>query len=150
QSVAAGADIDESQVVVAIAGLVMKSLLAADTSETTTRYRLLDTTRAYALGKLLSSGDADQTARRHAMNYLKLLERASANPVAVPYDKSSAGFGVLANVRAALEWSFLEQGDAGLGVTLAAASVPLFLESSLLAECTRWMERSLAKLDDKA
>jgi predicted ATPase len=150
QSVAAGADIDESQVVAAIAGLATKSLLAADTSETTTWYRLLDTTRAYALGKLLSSGDADRTARRHAMYYLKLLERISANLAAVPNDKTSASFGVLANARTALEWSFLERGDVGLGVALAAASVTLFLESSLLSECVRWMERSIAKLDEKA
>ena len=149
QSVASGADIDEGQVVVAIGGLVTKSLLTANTGGTSTRYRLLDTTRAYALGKLLDSGDADQTARRHAMYYLKLLERTSASVAAVP-NETSGSFDVLANVRAALEWSFLERGDAGLGVALAAASVGLFLESSLLMECVRWMERALAKLDAKA
>src|SRR6516225_6232128 len=36
------------------------------------------------------------------------------------------------------------------GIALAAASVSLFLESSLLTECTRWMERSLTNLDETA
>jgi tetratricopeptide (TPR) repeat protein len=35
-----------------------------------------------------------------------------------------------------------------LGVALAAASAPLFLEMSLLTECHRWTERAVAALDD--
>jgi predicted ATPase len=150
QAVAAGVDFDENQVVAAFAGLVTKSLVAADTSEFTAQYRLLDTTRAYALGKLLNSGDADQTARRHAMYYLKLLERANVNGSSMLHDKAFSSVRELGNVRAALEWSFLERGDVGLGIALAAASVRLFLQLSLLTECVRWTERSIKMLDDKA
>jgi predicted ATPase len=51
-AVAAGADIDASDFVDCIANLVMKSLVSADVGGETPSYRLLDTTRAYALEKL--------------------------------------------------------------------------------------------------
>lgn len=57
QSAAADNDIDGRQVVVAVANLVAKSLVAADTSGETTRYRLLDTTRAYLLAGLAENDD---------------------------------------------------------------------------------------------
>jgi predicted ATPase len=51
----AGTD-KEVEVATALAGLVAKSLVAVDMREETTHYRLLDTTRAYAAGKLVESG----------------------------------------------------------------------------------------------
>jgi predicted ATPase/DNA-binding winged helix-turn-helix (wHTH) protein len=45
--------------------LVEKSLLQADVSGAITRYRLLRTTRAYALQKLVESGELEAITRRH-------------------------------------------------------------------------------------
>jgi predicted ATPase/DNA-binding winged helix-turn-helix (wHTH) protein len=149
RAVAAGPDIDESQVVAALDGLVMKSLVAADTSQPATRYRLLDTTRAYALGKLLEREDADRVARRHAIYFLELLDRADTDQPSTSDGQAFANFGEhLGNVRAALEWSFLERGDVGVGVALAVSSSRLFLDLSLLSECSRWAERAIARLDE--
>jgi hypothetical protein len=50
----------------------------------------------------------------------------------------------LSNIRSALEWSFSDRGDVRLGVALAAAAAPVFLEMSLLTECRRWTEMALA------
>jgi len=50
----------------AIAGLVEKSLLATRIDETQARYRLLDTTRAYALEKLEEYAEVEVVLRRHA------------------------------------------------------------------------------------
>jgi predicted ATPase/DNA-binding winged helix-turn-helix (wHTH) protein len=50
----------------AIAGLVEKSLLATRIDETQAQYRLLDTTRAYALEKLEEHAEVDVVLRRHA------------------------------------------------------------------------------------
>jgi predicted ATPase/DNA-binding winged helix-turn-helix (wHTH) protein len=50
----------------AIAGLVEKSLIAARIDETQAEYRLLDTTRAYALEKLEEHAEVDVVFRRHA------------------------------------------------------------------------------------
>jgi predicted ATPase/DNA-binding winged helix-turn-helix (wHTH) protein len=49
-----------------IAGLVEKSLIAAQIDETQAQYRLLDTTRAYALEKLEEHAEVDVVVRRHA------------------------------------------------------------------------------------
>jgi predicted ATPase/DNA-binding winged helix-turn-helix (wHTH) protein len=56
----------------AITGLVSKSLLGRDQSVAGGQWRLLETTRAYALDKLSQSGERDETARRHA-EYLREL-----------------------------------------------------------------------------
>jgi predicted ATPase/DNA-binding winged helix-turn-helix (wHTH) protein len=50
----------------AIAGLVEKSLIATRIDETQAQYRLLDTTRAYALEKLEEHAEVDVVFRRHA------------------------------------------------------------------------------------
>jgi len=44
-------------VVEGVANLVAKSLVSADVSGAVAHYRLLDTTRAYALGKLKEAGE---------------------------------------------------------------------------------------------
>jgi predicted ATPase len=50
----------------AIAGLVEKSLMATRIDEALAQYRLLDTTRAYALEKLEEHAEVDVVLRRHA------------------------------------------------------------------------------------
>jgi predicted ATPase/DNA-binding winged helix-turn-helix (wHTH) protein len=56
-AVAAGAGIAPSEVIDGIENLVAKSLLSAEVSGPVAEYRLLDTTRAYALEKLAESGE---------------------------------------------------------------------------------------------
>jgi non-specific serine/threonine protein kinase len=53
-----------------IAGFVSKSLLDRDQLAAGGQWRLLETTRAYALDKLSQSGERDETARRHS-EYLR-------------------------------------------------------------------------------
>ena len=83
QSVAAGNPVDGGQVVEAVASLVAKSLVATEIGATLVRYRLLDTTRAYALGKLVRSGEAAAVGLRHATYYRELFERTDFNRFAV-------------------------------------------------------------------
>ena len=66
-SAVAGCDeITVDDVVEHVANLVTKSLMVADVGGVAPRYRLLGTTRAYALEKLHESDDAEDVARRHA------------------------------------------------------------------------------------
>ncbi len=138
---------DEIGTASTLGSLVAKSLVAADLDDIT-RFRLLDTTRAYALGKLLAAGESHAIRRRHAAYYLELLERTNAGPPKGPGIGAYAADGEhLSNVRDALEWSLSERGDISLGVLLAAASASLLLEMSLLTECQRWTEQAIATLD---
>jgi predicted ATPase/DNA-binding winged helix-turn-helix (wHTH) protein len=148
QFVAAGDTFASEQVAEAIAGLVTKSLIAVETNHTGVLYRLLDMTRAYVLAKMLDSGERNTIAQRHAIYYRESLERIEI--VSPAYSKNNGaveGWRHVSNARAALEWSFSEQGDTELGTALAAASATLFLELSLLTECRFWMERAIAELD---
>jgi predicted ATPase/DNA-binding winged helix-turn-helix (wHTH) protein len=54
------------EIVDAVAGLVEKSLIATRIDETREQYRLLETTRAYALEKLEEHAEVDVVLRRHA------------------------------------------------------------------------------------
>jgi predicted ATPase/DNA-binding winged helix-turn-helix (wHTH) protein len=149
QEVAADEKIDSAQVAEAVDRLIAKSLVSPNDGHAMMRYRLLDTARAYALGKLEDAGEIDATARRHAAYYVAFLERAAA----VPSETSqpavlAAQREHLGNIRAALEWSFSPHGDLALGTALAAASARTFLEMSLLKESHRWTERALAALDE--
>jgi len=62
-AVAADDDIEASGVADGLASLVTKSLVAADIAGKEPLYRLLETTRAYALEKLQGSGDCDLLVR---------------------------------------------------------------------------------------
>jgi predicted ATPase/DNA-binding winged helix-turn-helix (wHTH) protein len=145
QFVAAGGIVEREQVAEAIAVLSTKSLVAVETDKAETLYRLLDTTRTYVLTKMVDSGERNSIAQRHALYYRELLEIAP--PTCAKKDHTAEGWRHVSNARAALEWSFSEQGDKEVGSALAAASAPLFLELSLLTECRFWMERAVAELN---
>src|SRR5438105_3518984 len=77
-AVATAAGLDAPEVVDSVTNLAAKSLVVVEVAGAVTRYRLLETTRAYALEKLTKSGELDQVARRHAEYYRDLFERAEA------------------------------------------------------------------------
>jgi predicted ATPase/DNA-binding winged helix-turn-helix (wHTH) protein len=151
RDVASWNGVDDDEIVTDLGSLVSKSLIAVDSSATITRYRLLDTARAYVHEKLVECGEVEGMARRHAAYYLALLEHTGAIvTVASQASATHAAANHLGNTRAALEWSFSERGDSGTGVALAAASAGLFLELSLLTECQRWTELAITTLDQSA
>jgi predicted ATPase/DNA-binding winged helix-turn-helix (wHTH) protein len=150
--VGCGNEDDCAEVVDALASLVAKSLVSADAAGPITRYRLLDTTRAYVMGKLLESGDIQAIARRHALYFCEYLTRADATVMSLSEAAAEVGsYGDhIGNVRAALEWSFSPHGDLQIGTALATVSANLFREMSLWTECELWCERAIAALGDTA
>ena len=112
------------------------------------RYRLLDTTRVYALEKLVENGERERVARRHAEYYRDLFQRASSEVEARPSTEWLAEYRPkLDNLRRALTWAFAPGGDTAIGIDLAVASVPIWFELSLFGECLGWMEASLEALE---
>src|SRR5438105_6129964 len=146
-AVAAIGEIAGSDIVDCAANLVAKSLVAADLGGATTWYRLLETTRAYALEKLTQSGEFDQVARRHAEYYRDLFERAEVELQTRPASEWLAAYGRrIDNLRAALDWAFSPGGDASIGVAVTAAAVALWMHLSLMVECTGRVERALVAI----
>ncbi len=160
QAVAGDETLDEGRFVDALDLLVAKSLVSTITVDgAATRYRLLETTRVFAQKKLEENGEWDTTARRHALYFASLFDSAARRTSPSPQTTGPPSLGDhLGNVRAALTWCFAGShaaseaaGDARrahLGVDLAAACIPLFLELSLLNECHEWSEKALTLLDD--
>jgi len=137
-----------SVVIDSISNLVSKSMIAATLSDALVRYRLLETTRAYALEKLIMSDEFDPTARRHAEYYRAVFERAESEWETHTTDEWLATYaGRLDDVRAALDWAWSARGDVDIGVALTAAAVPLWIELSLLDECRARVDHALANLD---
>jgi predicted ATPase/DNA-binding winged helix-turn-helix (wHTH) protein len=145
--VAAEEEIGRSEVADAVGSLVEKSLIGNRFGYQEISYRLLDTTRSYALEKLIASGEHDTVAARHANLMIQLLE---ANSVDLELGGSEAVADLardyLGNVRAALEWSFGPKGNDGTAIRLAAAAAELFLAMLLLLECRNWMERAIDRM----
>jgi predicted ATPase/DNA-binding winged helix-turn-helix (wHTH) protein len=150
-AVVTSATVDQAVVFGAIDSLVAKSMVATRPIGAMMRYRLLDTTRAYALEIRIDDNELADLAVRHATYYRRWLEQNGTEWSTLSTGTERAPhFAGLNNVRAALEWCFGANGNAQIGVGLAAAAVPVFLAMSLLPECHRWSERALFALDDAA
>jgi predicted ATPase/DNA-binding winged helix-turn-helix (wHTH) protein len=147
RAIATDQQISELDVVDCVANLIAKSLVAVDPGGASARYRLLETTRVYALEKLVEAGEFDAVARRHASGYLVLIQGAEAEAETRPTDEWLADYGPrIDNVRVALDWAFSLNGDASIGVALTAAAIPLWMHLSLMEECRDRVERALGAI----
>jgi predicted ATPase/DNA-binding winged helix-turn-helix (wHTH) protein len=131
-----------------LADLVSKSLVVADVSGASPRFRLLDTTRAYAIEKLDAGGERERLARRHAEYHRNLFERAEGEAAMRPTGEWAAAYArEIDNLRAALDWAFSPGGDESIGVALTVAAIPLWMCLSLAEECRGRAEQALAALE---
>ena len=149
--VVTSATFDRAAVFSAIDSLVAKSIVATRPIGAMMRYRLLDATRAYVLDIKIDEAESVDLAVRHAAYYRRWLEQTG-----IEWSNLASGeeriphFAAVNNVRAALEWCFGANGNADIGVGLAAAAAPVFLAMSLLPECHRWSERAISASGDSA
>ncbi|MDB5977699.1 MAG: transcriptional regulator [Nevskia sp.] len=146
---AIGSLLDErnSDAIPAIAELAAKSLLSVDLNQAKTRFRLLDTTRAYAFQKLRDGAELSPAMKALAQYLFQVLAQAEQNDELGDLESMSICTEEnVSNVRTALEWCFAPGGDLDLGVTLGAAAMALFVDLSLWGECKRWAARALAAL----
>ncbi|SFO95253.1 Predicted ATPase [Bradyrhizobium sp. Ghvi] len=149
-AVAIGNGLDQAEVFEAIDSLVAKSMVATRSLDAVMRYRLLDTTRAYALDLEADDIETASLAIRHARYYRQWLAQAASEWSTLMSGAERAPyFAGVSNVRTALEWCFGANGDLPTGIGLAAAAAPVLLAMSLLPECHHWSQRALAVLDDQ-
>jgi predicted ATPase/DNA-binding winged helix-turn-helix (wHTH) protein len=143
--VAADGEITASEALYSLANLVTKSLVTVEAGSVISHYRLHETTRAYALEKLIESGEFEQVARRHANYYRDLFDRAETELDTLPASAWLASYGPqIGQVRAALDWAFSPTGTAEVGAALTVAAVPLWVHLSLMEECRGRVERALS------
>jgi predicted ATPase/DNA-binding winged helix-turn-helix (wHTH) protein len=117
--VASDRTIDHWAVIDHLTSLVDKSLVMLDGGETP-RYRLLESSRAFALERLAITGSLDTTRRHHAE---ALAESLTGNdPFEEPLARMRRIAPDLDNVRAAVAWALGPTGDRRIAVELAAAT----------------------------
>ena len=139
--VAADEALDELQVIDAVTSLLAKSLLAADREDGRTRYRLLETTRMYALEQLAQTGETLAIQRRHAQYFVGFSSVCRTHYYSVSDDDFHACYAPdMANIERAMDWAFGLDGEAELGIALAAQSWPAWVALSMGARWLAWGE----------
>ena len=114
-----------------LGALVDKSLVVVD-GEETPRYRLLETTRAFALERLVEAGETDEILLRHAQAIAALLRaNEAAHPNGPPLGPLAAE---LDNVRAALDWLTSHDDACELTIELHALSFRIWYATGLMYE----------------
>ncbi len=129
-----------------LARLVDRSLVSVDASSDAdeTRYRLLETVRAYAEERLRALGEVDAWRRRHAAWMLDLVEQAQC-----AYHGPEEGSWLQRiererdNVRAALAWA-IERQQADTALRLAGTLGWFHGVRDAWAEGRTWLEQALA------
>jgi predicted ATPase len=147
-AVMADAGLDAATVTDCIANLVTKSLIALDPTSGATRWTLLETIRAYALEKLVESGESDDAQRRHAVFFRDLFTPQARGARSSLSDENLARHvREIDNVRAALDWSFSPAGGQAIGIDLTVAYAPVWRHLSQMSECSERCERALLSLE---
>jgi predicted ATPase/class 3 adenylate cyclase len=105
-----------------VAALADKSLLVVDGDpDGDQRYRLLESTRGFALERLTESGEADGAAERHCGYYAGLADDAGVSYWTIDTDLWMANIRRdLDNCRQAIHWGLLERRDVEAAVTAIA------------------------------
>lgn len=148
--IVAGEDVSADRAVSCIAELVAKSLIVSDADGTDRRYRLLGSTRAYALEKL-GEQERARAAKLHAAYLLDVFEQAEAEWGSRPASAWLASFAAhVDDLDAALDWAFAPDGDVVLGARLAACSVPLWFQLARVSAGMARFEKALADIDARS
>ncbi|MGF6773751.1 putative ATPase/DNA-binding winged helix-turn-helix (wHTH) protein [Paraburkholderia sp. GAS199] len=125
-----------------ITDLVAKSLVTVEFEGATAKYRLSESTRAYALEKLKAEGELRELIARHA-RYLAQQLRTQAN--AATASKLQQLFD---DARATFDWSLSADGDVRTGIELAAELVDALFDAGLVEECHARALQALDALDN--
>jgi predicted ATPase/DNA-binding winged helix-turn-helix (wHTH) protein len=141
-AVAADEKIDESRVSDCIWELRSKSMIAVRGQES--RLRLLDVTRTFAAQRLGEGKEQNILRRRHALYFSDLFKQGASTDVS---NRPKALAVEIDNLRVAMNWAFSVEGDARIGVELAAASASSWMGMRLLTECREWMTKAVSQLD---
>ena len=149
EAVCAGNRLDDRDIPDLLIALVDKSLVVAQTAEPHERYRLLESTREYALDKLGRTGRREALERRHAEYFRDQAQAADER------------FGVgstttwlanveqdLENYRAALKWSLGSGNDELLGGVIAGNLERLWALAGLAGEARRWLDIAFERVSE--
>ena len=144
----AGDGIDADTVIGLLSSLVDRSLVAIDAGEPP-RYRLLQTTRAYALEALGEAGETAQVMRQHAVAMAERFERHLDDLYRLTKQEALVRYlPDLDNARAALDWCGRPDGDRRLQIRLTGAIGLLWNDAGLRPEGQRRVLAAIEQIDE--
>lgn len=145
-AVVASADLPKQRVVEDVLSLCTKSLVMLEHTESHLRHRLLYVTRLFAEKAHADAPDASEVHRRHAEFVLGVSVRAGkAHTDMAHYRWTSELVTAMADLRAAIAWTLIEENDLILGMEITAESLRSYLDASLIDEYRRYVLTALDK-----
>jgi predicted ATPase len=138
-AVCGGEDEDEFTILDSLTSLADKSLVVVDFSEEAQRFRLLESTRAYALERMRAMSEFDSLARRRSSYFTAFVVGDGATVGAQALARLAAIEPELENIREVLTWALVERHDYEGGARLAFA-LSRFWSMQLPREGQRWLE----------
>jgi predicted ATPase/DNA-binding XRE family transcriptional regulator len=130
--------------------LVDKSLLNVMSTAESSRYVMLESVRAFALGKLTESGELTAFSRAHAAWVAAVADLADAMYKQIAPSRWRRDFGAeIDNARGALEWALHTgaEDDVLLAGRIVGGLRGLWMQPERRVECRRWAESALDQLD---
>jgi predicted ATPase/transcriptional regulator with XRE-family HTH domain len=135
----------------ALATLVNQSLLNVSTSDGITRYRLLESVRAYGLRKFVINEERHALFRRCAQWSATFSEEAQFGSPLQP-DYYARFRPDLDSSRAVMEWSLMSPAlsDVIVGARILTALRIFWLVLGLKGECRKWLYPALERIDERS
>jgi tetratricopeptide (TPR) repeat protein len=149
EAICAGEGLDRTEMVQLLRRLVATSWLIKERGGVQTRYRMLETSRQYALERLVVSSEAERFRDRHHAWFLELAEAAAEFLLGGPeqadwFDRVELELG---NLRTALAWSLGER-DATVALRISTAMARFWEVRGHWTEALRWFEQALERGSD--
>ncbi|MFE4504037.1 ATP-binding protein [Rhodococcus sp. NPDC056743] len=139
-----GQDMNSTDLLDLLTGLVEKSILIRDDADGQARYRLLDLLREYGREKMEITGDYDELRRQHRDWFERLVVRAESEWIS---DRQAAWIARLSreqhNVKDALEFSMSSVREAQSAIRMVSALYRFWLACGLMVQARHWTERAL-------
>ncbi len=148
QKVAGAGTIERYQILDQLSLLVDKSLVVAENVSGSTRYRLLETVRQYALEKLGESGEAEAIRSCHRDYYMSIaaaLDAPAGNNYARLVERAEAE---MDNLRSAFGWS-LDNSDVELAMAQTSSLQPLWFQGGRPWEGLAWFDAAFAEQETR-
>ncbi|WP_144113922.1 ATP-binding protein [Paraburkholderia sp. BCC1886] len=134
----------------AITDLVAKSLVNVELEGASAKYRLSESTRAYAMEKLIAEGELREIAARNARYLSRCLQaRLRDGKACLTHESGSSSEPqqLLDDARFAFDWAFSAEGDPRVGVELASHMAGALLDAGLQDECRARAAQAVAALE---
>jgi predicted ATPase/DNA-binding winged helix-turn-helix (wHTH) protein len=134
-AVVCDAKLTVGSVIGGISELVTKSLVNVEFYGPVAKYRLSESTRAYALEKLQAEGEKQEITSRSARYLSRSFQARSSETIRRGGGNSSDFRQTLDDARSAFDWAFSPDGDPLVGVELASNLVGALFDCGMIEEC---------------